>query len=355
MRLGRLGLGLLAAWALAACAERECQVSEDCPEGSLCDGEGRCFEAQSPGNPPRPDSGVGPRDAGVDEPEAGPVDDAGRLDGDAGIDGGARDAGPTPDAGPVDSGPDAGFTPAPELYGFVWLAELRTGGASAFRAYGVLEDRAGVTYDRRTQTFPDGEGGQCALRVERRTSGTPAGLEAASITVAPNSPQLQTAVFLPRGDGRFTPDPLPERVFSQSNVVLFNVRASAAAGSVQTPGFVSVPGPPIVFEQTPPEGATVSLAGLPTLAWAESGLPTDTLTVELFDRDRDVVLSCPTPNDGRFRIPSGAVSAFEGAAPTRPFTLELRHDREVTGPATVGPRSFEITYRASWGAQFAVQ
>lgn len=318
----------------------------------MCDGLGMCFVGGNV-SPTRRDASIA--DARV-FPDAGPRD--GDLDAsdDSGIDGG-----PGPDTGTdggfVDGGtPDAGpATPHPDSRGFVWAGELRSGGLTEYHAYAELVDESTATYERRTQSIPDFEAGTCELTVKRLMSGAPTGYIADSITVVPGNPMGPSSVaYLPVGNGRFEPIGMPPaRLFSQSPQVLFGIVGTGAAESIQDTGFVRTDAPPIIFEQMPGEGGTVGLAGGPSVAWGASGVLADVVTVEAFDADREVVLTCRTANDGRYSVPPAAAAAFMGEAPTRPWTLEIRHDREATGPAVAGTRSFEVLYRASWGARFS--
>jgi len=351
IRPSRLVLGAALAVALVAgCADKECETQADCPSGQRCDGEGSCY-AVGPAPPSGPIRDAGFRDSG---PDAGlrdlGVDPEPRDAGDAGSVAG-RDGGPP---APVDGGPDAGFTPSPSSRGFVWAGELRANGQSAFVTYGVLEDRSTATYDTRTSVIPDFEGGECRLYVDRLMSGSPTGYVADSITVATGGIMAPPSIaYFPVGNGRFEPpSPPPPLLYEGSRAVLFGIVASPAAGSVQSTGFSTTEAPPIVFEQLPPEGASVIVAGGPTVSWVPSGIQGASITVELYDADREVVLSCKSPDDGSYAMPLTGAVAFMGEVPTRPWTLEIRHDREATTTAYAGTRSFEVTYRASWGARF---
>lgn len=351
VRVRGLSIWMMTVVVGAGCSSVECESSADCPSGQLCDGLNTCYDPGTSRG--RRDAGpvdaASPSDSGPQadaDTDAGPNPDAGPAQ-----DAGPQDAGATDGGGPVDGGP---VTPAVGSRGLVWAGELRSGGVTEYHAYAELLDESTGTYTRMAQTIPDLEQGNCTVTTQKLTAGAPTGYVADSITIAPGNPMAPSNfAYLAVGNGRFEPPaPPPMRMFSQSNGVLFGIVGTGSPDSIETTDFVRTEAPPIIFEQMPVEGGTVILAGGPTVAWGMSGGPSDIVTIEAYDAGREVILSCKTQNDQSYSVPVAAVGAFMSQGPTRPFTFEIRHDREVVGQAVAEGRSFEVLYRASWGARF---
>lgn len=345
LRMRRWSWALVALLGAAGCGD-ECETKLDCSTGQVCEA-GKCVIPVPRGGGRTPPSDAGQLDAQVvirsdgGEPgDAGPRPDGGGPR-DGGVDGGA--------------GTDGGVVPALTSRGFVWAGEVRSDGGSAYHAYGELVDESAATYSGGETTYADGEGGQCVLRIRHLTSGAPTGYAARDILVIPGPQPNATFAMFPVGGGRFEPlaDPVT-RMYSQSANAQFLITTDGSPGAVDTVGG-SVAAPPAVLEINPPEGGTFFIAANPALIWVPSGAPEARITAELFSLDREVVLTCVSPDDGTYQMPMGAVSAFVAATPTPPFALEIRHDRQSSVTAVAGGRSFPVTFRASWGARFSVQ
>jgi len=86
-----------------------------------------------------------------------------------------------------------------------------------------------------------------------------------------------------------------------------------------------------------------------------SDLSDGTITIELFDSAREVVLGCRIADDGSYAIPTAGITAFLGAQPMPPVVLEIRYDREGSSDASIqGGGVIRVTYRASQGLRYPV-
>lgn len=343
---------LLVGSALLGCTE-ECEDRRDCAAGFECV-EAACVRVVDPSGGRRVepvDAGPGNfTDAGL---EAGVAVDGGPDAPDTGPDGGANGA--PGDAGAVDTGPDGGVTPAVGRRGLVWVSELRTGGATAFVTFGEFLDESAVTFMERSTLLTDPAGNRCALVVRVPTAGQPVGLAARQILVSPGPQPNASFTMQPVGNGRFEPAAPPvERIFTGSNGAVFTIESDGSSQSLEDL-VATVEAPPAILEISPPEGATVNLAGIPPLAWVPSGDPFARVSVELSDRDRARTARCDVPDTGAYELPGNLVNQFLALTPERPIRLEIRHDREATATAVAGGQSFDVVFRASWGARFEVQ
>ena len=321
------------------CSTNDCVDRRDCPAGQACR-DGVCE--------------VDFRRGGGGSADGGPRPDSGMVDGGTFVGGTPADGGGV-DGGPPD-GPDAGFTEAADSRGLLWVGELSDSAGSSFVASGRFVDESGAVFVQRVQTFPTLEGDICTLSVRRQESGVVAGYEGAAIEVRPGSGMgsgTEKAFTLrSRGNGLFTSeDLLPSRLFAGASEVRFEIRASMAADSLLGQ-VVEVDAPMEVVPITPLPGAVVSLQSVVPFYWVVAN-PPQPVVVEVYDAEREVVLSCPTPDDGQFSMPPGAAMAFSMEASASPWVVELRRDVEVRAPVRVrrGLR-FYVTVRASWGVRY---
>lgn len=344
----------------AACGSDRCETAADCVSPAMCGGDGKCFSVPPAigGDGGRGDARVPGADADVPEADAGAeagVPDAGDAEAgvpDAGDGGtGVPDAGDAGDAGPLPMAPDS--------RGFVWAGEIRDGPMTYYHAYGELLDHSTATYTSTRQVYPDFEGGECVLTSERLTAGAPTGYSTNSLTIAhgaPRPPSSSFAYFPVMGRvGYFEPiGALPMEMFSGSNGVLFGLDGIAGPMAVGTTSLVMSAAPPIIFEILPTAGSILQLETIPPLTWGNSGEPMDRVTIEIYDENREVVLTCITGNDNAYTIPQEAKNQFRMVGPTGTMHMDIRHDREVTATANTTTRSFDVLFRASWGARFLV-
>lgn len=293
-------------------------------------------------------------------PDAGPSFDASSpSDGGSPNDAGSppSDAGSPEDGGVADTGlADAGFIRAgPESQSEVWIAEFGDTGGSTFTALARVVDESGATFVERFDTFQDLEGGRCLLAERRQDGGSVVGYRADRFIVRPNSNPDSAFNLLPRGSGLFTPDAAPSaRLFAGSTETEIEIRPSGAPDSLLAQ-VTEITSPPEFSAIAPLPGVTVSVVSLPTFRWLIAS-PPRTVIVEIYDEARQVVLSCPTADDGTYTLAPIAASAFLSRTPAPPLTLEVRRDVEVTEPifARSGVR-FEGTFRLSWGVRYDAQ
>lgn len=317
----------------------ECTQHDDCPSPLRCF-DGKCERLGGGGGGRIPDP-----------PDAGMSPDGGQVAPDGGGDGGTAG-----DAGAMDGGLEDGGRPVLEgARGLIWVSELRAGPRSEVDAFAELQSWADAVLDEREESFPDDEGGRCLLRTRRVISGGPAGFDAERIDVVPG-PRLETHFSLyPVGNGRFEPrSPVADRLFSEAVTTQALILAGQGPDGLDRSAF-AVRAPSIVWEESPEPGAQVTLGAAPLLRWM-AGDPNRTLVIEAYDAQRAVVLTCRTPDDGSFRVPQAAASAFVSAGRAAPSRLEIRHDTEQERQLQVGGRgTFPVTFRASWGNRFTLR
>src|SRR5688572_377952 len=334
---------------MAGCDAPECEALSDCEGDEICVDE-LCHK-RAGGRLPTFDMGV--RDTGVKPDSGSQGGDAGMGDA-AGVpprDGGSADSGSSSDDGGVGSLPTEGDL------GFVWAGELISGeNTSAFHAFGLLQRLDGATFSESHVEFQDGEASACTLSTRRLTGGAIAGFEADSISVIPGPTPFSPFSMYPIGNGRFEPSADPvQRLYNKSRTAYFQIYGTGNAGSVEGM-LVGVSAPPYVFNAPEfPRGQPISISPSPQLLWVPSDLTDGTITIELFDSVREVVLTCRVMDDGSYVIPNAAVSAFLDAQPMPSVYLEIRYDRESSSSASIaGGGMIPVTYRASQGLRYPV-
>ncbi len=361
LALGALVTGLAG---LGACSGDECQSPRDCESTELCIA-GKC-EAKTGGLPGpatprpdaglRPDTGVGPSDAGVT-----PMGDAGTsttgTSSTTGRDGGVFDAGPLPsvDAGAsVDAGQISETTL--EDYGLVWIADLANRFGPAYVLGAEFYTNASATHRVRRTDFDLGAEGSCQLRETRLASGQTQGIEAARVEIDhSDSPWHDTPeVLMPRGGGRFERLMPPQTpLLSDNREVRFRIVSNGAVGTLEDAMAARQP-PAYPQVQFPAQvGDVFPLLGSDVIRWVPGG---GRLTVELYDADREVELICDTPDDGQLDLPREVRLRFALAAPRPPAWMEIRYDEEVVqSVARVGGGMVRTVFRVSRGSKYPLQ
>lgn len=350
----RYGLGALTVlFGLAgpACDSDECQTNQDCASGQQCR-SGVC-EAKSTRVPPGLVDG-GFRDAQpMIDTGTSTVVDSGTA---PPVDGGVRDGGSLgrPDAAP----PDAGSPDATTLSGWGEIAveDLRgSGGGVTARAKFV--DPGSAVFGVVSHVFDAGNNDQCQLIQRRLMSGTVSSYTAASISINfPSSVQNVGALplaLMPTGvAGEFgTPAQLQTPAFDNGSVRFMINAAAAAANSLDT--FMASVSAPIRMTLRTTEASSYPLLTNGQLDWTPgpSRTPPRTVTVEVYDRDREVVLTCRTDDDGDFFIPNEPRNAFLFSNVTEPTYIEVRYDQSTVRnvPLAAGGATVVTTFRASDG------
>lgn len=316
--------------ALAACSTDACEDRRDCPAGQACvQGSCELDIRRGGGGPPF---------------DAGPRPDAGSIV--VGGGGSGRDAG-SGDASIINVGADS--------RGVVRIAELNDGLGSRFTTEARFVDEAAASFSENTQTFQTPDGEMCTMTTRRLTGGMVTGYDADTITVAATSRPGAALILRPRGAGVFTPDVSPQgSFFAETGSVDVEISPTASLNSLlaQT---VRLSVPQQLQPVSPLPGTPVVIDALALFRWLGASSPA-TVTVEVYDRAREVVLSCFVADDGQFALPPAAGRAFLDAEPSAPLTVELRRDVEVTEPVSVrSGAQFSAAFRLSWGVRYPAQ
>lgn len=356
------GAGVAAAAALVAvclsalpgCSEDGCTGPRDCPSGKTCVNR-VCVLAMGGGGfrdgGPRPDAtavDAEPADGGVvlaDGAVPGP-------DGGGALDGGAPDSTPIqrPDVGP---GTADATTLGPK--GVAWYGEVMAG-AQEFTAFAEIHDRSNAVYEVAEQRFADDEGGECVVTKERLVAGAPTGYTAERLVFrAEVGGARRELVPDPGRPGRFVPPgALEPGFFAMPGTTFADVVSTGAPGSLGDLT-IAMPTPRFFFiASSPPMGTSVNLQAGVTLMWAST--PGDAV-VEVYDVGREVLLRCYLVDDGTYRVPQAAISAWYAHAPIAPAFLELRYETTsdpsvripLEGGASV-PATFRLTRGVRWPA-----
>lgn len=337
---------------VAACSDDECQRHVDCRGFNMVCVEGSCQAA-----PQQPNIVVdsGPRPpVGFPDASDGDASDSGELDTgfDAGTstsaDGGPSDAG---DAGPSDLGPGG-----PIALGEIWVYQRLNPGTGTLME-GVAEMYRYDAVPMRT-TFSGGNV-DCVLTDRTAIVPTRVGIGGSSIDVSGFETVLTNdrVRLLPTAPGQFASGPQnTKQLFRDPGVTLTWTINPGTAGQITSATAMTRAATSLSIT-SPPTVMPVNLRMPITVEWEPrmDVMPARTITLELADPMRTLVLRCETGDArGSMTVPEAARSAFLASGVMGMVSLDLFH--EELGAMSIpinGGGTVLAVLRASAGARFS--
>lgn len=308
---GALAALFLPAAVLAGCSN-ECERFSDCEPGFFCDqNEGRC----------RP-RGVNPSPGSTQDSGAVPFPDFG-------VDAGNEDAGtvrPRADAGDAGASSPIMLSNRTEVV----ARELQVGPLTERpELVGWLQDRSQARYIVTERQLPLPSGAFCTLREERLESGPgPRRIFVPGIRMGSATNPLNTFRLEGTPSGRYEPTtppamPLSTTIPDQITFELLSASPADPTPALSGVGPVLVTVPPPLASLQPPVQNGINLEADNTFTWL-AGPSGGALVFEArAGDDGDLRLTCETPDDGEFQLPSSVGREFETRRSARSGVLDV--------------------------------